>query len=105
VSESPIDPVVAYDREAGVLATLYEQVSASALLEPHVDVLHGTPGRLALDVGAGSGRGGAYLASQGFEVVAAEPAAGMRREGQRLHPELKWIDDRLPDLSAVHRLA
>lgn len=37
--------------------------------------------RLVLDVGAATGRDGACLASLGFDVVAAKPAAGMRREG------------------------
>src|SRR5262249_10551906 len=38
--------------------------------------------------------------------VAVEPAAGMRAEAQRRHPDprIRWIDDRLPDLGATHRL-
>ncbi len=57
-------------------------------------------------MGAGSGRDAAWLVSLGYDVVAAEPAHGMRREGQRRHadPRLRWIDDRLPELGAVHRL-
>lgn len=104
MSESRIDIIAAYDRDAAALSALYEQVPSAALLAPHADLLEGPAGRLALDVGAGSGRDGAYLASLGYEVVAVEPAAGMRAAGQRLHPGLRWIDDRLPDLSAVHRL-
>lgn len=50
---------------------------------------------IALDVGAGSGRDAAWLASLGYEVVAAEPAAGMRIEAQRRHPDprIRWLDD------------
>jgi hypothetical protein len=61
---------------------------------------------LALDVGAGSGRDAAWLDSLEHDVVAVEPAAGMRREGALRHPEarIRWLDDRLPDLTATHRL-
>ncbi|MEP0915078.1 methyltransferase domain-containing protein [Leptolyngbya sp. GB1-A1] len=61
---------------------------------------------LILDVGAGSGRDAAWLASLGHEVIAAEPAAAMREEGQRLHPDarIRWTDDCLPALQHVHRL-
>lgn len=61
---------------------------------------------LVLDIGAGSGRDAAWLASLGHEVIAVEPAAAMQEEGQRLHPDAKirWIDDRLPALPNVHRL-
>ena len=37
---------------------------------------------LALDVGAGSGRDAAALAERGWDVVAVEPAAGLRELGQ-----------------------
>jgi len=100
------DTVSAYDAQAGELAARYESVPADTV---HAALLEFTPrGRdlIALDVGAGSGRDAAWLASLGYEVVAAEPAAGMRREAQGRHPDprIRWLDDRLPDLSAVHRL-
>uniref|UniRef100_B0T6R7 Methyltransferase type 11 n=1 Tax=Caulobacter sp. (strain K31) TaxID=366602 RepID=B0T6R7_CAUSK len=104
MNESLTDIIAAYDRDAAALSALYEQVSSDTLLGPHADLLAGASGRLALDVGAGSGRDGAYLSDLGYEVVAAEPAPGMRAAGARLHPGLRWIDDRLPDLAAVHRL-
>jgi SAM-dependent methyltransferase len=100
------DTIVAYDVRAALFAARYESLSAeivhARLLEfvPHGENL------LALDVGAGSGRDAAWLASRGFEVVAAEPAAGMRREARRRHPDsrIRWLDDRLPGLNSVHRL-
>jgi SAM-dependent methyltransferase len=84
---------------------LYESVPPAIIHAQFADFLPPGPG-LALDVGAGSGRDAAWLASLGYEVVAAEPAAAMRREGMSRHREarIRWIDDRLPDLSAVHRL-
>ncbi|UHC17813.1 methyltransferase domain-containing protein [Methylobacterium currus] len=96
--------IAAYDRGAAAFTARYEAVSAGALWGRLQNLLPSGAGRLALDVGAGSGRDAAWLVGLGFEVVAAEPAAGMRAEGRRLHPELRWIDDRLPALTAVHRL-
>jgi FkbM family methyltransferase len=46
-----------------------------------------------LDIGAGSGRDAAWLASLGYEVIAVEPSAAMVREAQRIHSE-----------SAIHRV-
>jgi protein-L-isoaspartate O-methyltransferase len=97
--------IAAYEINAVQLAELYESVPATVIHAQFADFLPPGPG-LALDVGAGSGRDAAWLASLGYEVVAAEPAAAMRREGMSRHREarIRWIDDRLPDLSAVHRL-
>lgn len=101
----PRDPVATYDTQAVAFVDQYERVSSADVHAPFHDLLTSGSG-LALDVGAGSGRDAAWLAGLGYEVVAAEPAAGMRREGAARHPGLgiRWIDDRLPDLSAVHRL-
>jgi SAM-dependent methyltransferase len=101
VNSLPADAIAAYDLDAAAHAAIYEVVDSRALLEPWLDHL---TGGMALDVGAGSGRDGAFLESIGYKVIAAEPAAGMRREGERRHAGLRWIDDRLPDLSTVHGL-
>lgn len=98
------ETITAYDRKAAAFAARYEALSADVLWGRVRDLLPAGAGHLALDVGAGSGRDAAWLASLGYEVVAAEPAAGMRAEGERRHPGLRWVDDRLPALSAVHRL-
>jgi SAM-dependent methyltransferase len=61
---------------------------------------------LILDVGAGTGRDAAWFVGLGYDVVAVEPAAAMRAQAARLHPDqrIRWIDDRLPALTATHRL-
>jgi SAM-dependent methyltransferase len=61
---------------------------------------------LIFDVGAGTGRDAAWLAASGHEVVAVEPSAAMRRNGQNLHPDhrIRWVDDRLPALATTLRL-
>ena len=105
MTRPPNDPVAHYDAQAAVFAEQYERASSDAIHAPFADLITAGPG-LALDVGAGSGRDAAWLAGQGYEVVAAEPAAGMRSEGAARHPasNIRWIDDRLPDLSTIHRL-
>ena len=62
--------------------------------------------KLVLDVGAGTGWDAAWFASRGHEVVAVDPSAGMRAEGQRRHPDarIRWIVDRLPGLEQTFRL-
>ncbi len=93
-----------YSKQAEALSALYEAVDPAQAYGSVLDLIPEGAGRLALDVGAGSGRDGAWLASRGYDVVAAEPAAGMRRVGGALHPELRWIDDSLPGLQATHGL-
>ena len=60
---------------------------------------------MTLDIGAGSGRDARWLASRDFEVVAVEPASAFRRNGEARSESIRWIDDRLPALDTVHRLA
>ena len=69
---------------------------------------------LALDIGAGSGRDARWLAQQGCEVFAVEPAKALRELGQQLTGEVQateaksnavhWLDDRLPELKTVLQL-
>jgi protein-L-isoaspartate O-methyltransferase len=101
------DPIRGYDEGAEVLAARYEQLRAEDAHAAFLDVLPPGVDRLALDVGAGSGRDAAWLRHLGFEVVAVEPAQRMRGAAQAFHPDqgIRWLDDRLPALSATHRLA
>ena len=100
------DTVSPYERSARELASRYESVEAGTVHGAFAASLPRGDDRLALDVGAGSGRDAAWLASLGFDVVAVEPSAAMRREGRSRHPEqaIRWIDDRLPALDRVHQL-
>lgn len=100
------DTISAYHLEAAELSRLYEAVDPEALFEPVSDLLPDGAGALALDIGAGSGRDAAWLVRRGFDVVAVEPAAGMRRQASVRHGDagIRWLDDRLPELVGVHRL-
>ena len=97
------DTITAYDVEANALAVRYESVSAEVV---HAALLEFIPrGRdlLALDVGAGSGRDAAWLASLGYEVVAAEPAAGMRREASKRRLRLRQ-DQQVPEWAGLRSI-
>jgi len=99
--------IAIYDAQAQLLAERYDDPALIRVHDIVVDFLPENPrDALALDVGAGSGRDAAWLASRGYEVVAVEPAPAMRAEGVRRHSEhgIRWLDDRLPSLSRVHGL-
>jgi SAM-dependent methyltransferase len=91
-----------YADEAEYLFKRYESISAA---ETHKAVLHlipAVPARI-LDVGAGTGRDAAWLASLGHRVVAVEPTDAMRLPAAKLHPSplIEWLDDSLPELALV----
>ncbi len=101
-----LDVIAAYDGQADALAQRYEAVSSERMLAEILPVIRHGDGRLALDVGAGTGRDAAWLTSLGYEVVAAEPAGGMRRIAAEKHTGLgvRWVSDALPSLDHVHGL-
>ncbi|MFF9070110.1 class I SAM-dependent methyltransferase [Streptomyces sp. NPDC014891] len=86
------------------MASLYEQVTFD---EVHRQVLHLIPTEpvRVLDIGAGTGRDAAALSARGHTVVAVEPSEEFRTIGRQAHPghNIRWVDDRLPELSTVAR--
>ena len=101
---SVIASIVGYGTHAVALAEQYERITFE---DVHRDVLNLFPKRPSniLDIGAGSGRDAAALASCGHRVVAVEPTAELRSEGQRLHSSkaIEWIDDSLPALNILRQ--
>jgi SAM-dependent methyltransferase len=81
------------------LIAQFETIPPSEIYEPVLDLLPPPPARV-VDIGAGTGRDAAWLASQGYSVLAVEPVAALREAGMRLHAStgVEWLDDRLPDL-------
>jgi SAM-dependent methyltransferase len=99
------DTVTPYHRGFREFTEAYETFGFEEIHAGALPFLPASP-RLVLDVGAGSGRDAAWFAARGAEVVAVEPAAALREAARRLHPDprIRWVDDRLPALAAVHRL-
>ena len=95
-----------YSAAADRLAADYEAIDPSGFRQAFADLLPTGSDRLALDIGAGSGRDAARLTNLGFSVVAVEPAKGFREVAKRLRPSspVRWLDDRLPALSTTYQL-
>jgi SAM-dependent methyltransferase len=94
-----------YNDNASQLAANYESLAAARLHAWLKDSLPAAPA-CVLDIGAGSGRDAAWLASLGLDVVAVEPSAAMVREAQRIHPDpaIHWVEgDALPGLERTLR--
>ena len=100
----PSDAIAWYDTHAASAAARFEAHGAADLNSWLVNLLPASPA-VIMDVGAGSGRDAAWLASLGYQVLAVEPSASMRAEATRLHPagNIRWLDDHLPDLTGPIR--
>lgn len=94
-----------YDDNADVLAQQYDSLDPGKVHKPWAHLLVDLKGGLALDVGAGTGRDAAWLADQGWEVVAVEPSdlieRGRRNTSGRT---VVWLRDKLPRLGKVHEV-
>ena len=88
-----------YSQNAETLADNYNSVSVESV---HKDWLEQLPQEgMVLDVGAGSGRDARFMAAKGLNVVAVEPAEGIREvaQGYTVGKPVHWLNDSLPDLS------
>ena len=96
------NPVAWYDVNADIATARFGRAEAPAIHGWFEDLLPEAPAT-ALDVGAGTGRDAAWLASKGFDVIAAEPSTALRKIGRANHPdaEVQWVSDRLPTLATV----
>jgi len=99
------DPIAWYGDNAAVLATAYETLDP-ARVHVWAEGLLPSSSALVLDVGAGTGRDAAWLAGLGHDVIAVEPSAAMRAEGERRHPNagFRWVTDQLPAIPTVFQL-
>lgn len=54
-----------------------------------------------VDVGCGSGRDTAWLASAGYDVLGVDASAGLLAEARRRHPGVRFAEDALPGLESL----
>jgi SAM-dependent methyltransferase len=93
-----------YDVNADAASKRYNEVASADLHHWLIDLLPSRPA-VVLDVGAGSGRDAAWLADQGYDVVAVEPSSEMRSMAQARHANkpVRWVADSLPSLQSTFR--
>ena len=89
-----------YASEVDIFFIRYAARDAAAVHAPWVAFFPPAPARV-LDIGAGTGRDAAWLASLGHSVLAVEPVDELRTRAATLHPEpeITWLADILPDLA------
>ncbi|MFN2328204.1 MAG: methyltransferase domain-containing protein [Chromatocurvus sp.] len=94
-----------YDTHAPKLSADYNAMRPEDVHAAWLPLLHDqTPG-FACDIGAGSGRDANWLAEKGWDVIAVEPSAGMRAQGEASsHPNVTWLDDSLPELRKLRAM-
>lgn len=98
----PVSGTQGYAEEAPELFKRYESIRPSDAHRPVLHLIPAAPSRV-LDIGAGTGRDAAWLASLGHRVLAIEPTHALRSGAAALHdsPSIEWLDDSLPDLDIV----
>lgn len=99
-----------YSDHANDLFRFYQSADPALLHQSWSDLLPEQPG-LACDIGAGSGRDAAWLASKGWDVIAVEPTEALRKLGEQYtsnqaaqQGSVTWLDDRLPELKRLRAL-
>ena len=94
-----------YNQKACEFFSQYESSNAETIHRSWVHHLNETDD-LALDVGSGSGRDALWLAENGYEVFAVEPADELRNLAKinNNHARISWIDDTLPELKTIYQL-
>ena len=89
-----------YSENAQQFLTQYDSVEAAEVHASWYHHLANLPVGYALDVGAGSGRDARWLAKQGWQVTAVEPAEQLRMlASKRPHSHIRWCDASLPHLA------
>ncbi|WMT88170.1 class I SAM-dependent methyltransferase [Pelagibacterium sp. 26DY04] len=89
-----------YASAAPELIDRYGDIDPEAHLAPVRAFLPPMPATI-IDIGAGIGTEARWLDAQGHSVVAVEPVAAFREAAGRMPGNVKWRDDRLPELPAV----
>lgn len=91
-----------YAEDASFLIQSFEAISSSDLLSHVSDFIPNSKCRV-IEIGAGTGRDAAWLASKGSNVLAVEPVSEFREAGKSLHPspQIEWFNDSLPSLSGI----
>jgi SAM-dependent methyltransferase len=92
-----------YHQHAARYQQQYDALPAGDVHAEWAGLLRQRAPGLALDIGAGSGRDARWLAAQGWQVTAVEPAEALRKLGEKLSsPAVTWHNAQLPELESLH---
>ena len=93
-----------YAEDSSFLIQSFEAISSPDLLSHVLDFIPQSNCRV-IEIGAGTGRDAAWLASKGLNVSAVEPVLEFREAGKSLHPSplIEWFNDSLPSLPKIIR--
>lgn len=91
-----------YTENAAKFTGQYESLTPNDVFGSAINLFPTKPS-FVLDIGAGSGRDAAWMASLGHIVTAVEPSEGMRNLAIANHADqpITWIADMLPNLDLV----
>jgi len=94
-----------YNDNAEQLTEQYKSVQANVVHGSWAQLLlqFNESTKIALDIGAGSGRDASWLANHNFKVTAVEPANKLLTQAQLNfpHKNIQWLNDSLPLLKAL----
>ena len=84
---SPATTLNYYDENADSLASCYESAAVSELQKLLIQTF--PKNFKLLEIGCGSGRDAAFMAKNGYEVIAIDGSTKIINEAKKLHPQLK----------------
>ncbi|BBA35371.1 methyltransferase type 11 [Methylocaldum marinum] len=88
-----------YNKEAEKISNQHDRLAPKRLYELVLKFF--IPNRKTLDIGCGSGRDTAWLATNGFDAMGIDASFGMLEQARKRYPELTFQQIALPDLAGV----
>ncbi|HEX4249677.1 MAG TPA: class I SAM-dependent methyltransferase [Pseudonocardia sp.] len=95
-----VETLAAYDRDAAEFAKEWEQDQSPPVDLREIVTRFFGPGPTA-DIGCGSGRDTAWLHANRHLAVGYDPSSGLLAQARRLHPEVEFHQDSLPELAGL----
>lgn len=89
-----------YNLEAERIAQLHSNLTPSRIYA--LITKYFTKTAQTLDVGCGIGRDTQWLNQQGYLALGVDASEGMLKQAQHLYPQVRFINDSLPDLNSLN---
>ena len=89
-----------YNLDAERIAQLHSSLTPSRIYA--LITKYFTKAAQTLDVGCGIGRDTQWLTQQGYSAMGVDASEGMLKQAQHLYPQVRFINDSLPDLNCLN---